>query len=128
MVPAVSPDGRHLAVVLVHGDGSAVEQSVVVLTLPDGRVREIYRSRNLARFARWRSDGHELIIANGRALMAISISGGMPRPLDLPLVPAPQTTEHLQVHPDGRRLVYIAGEARRELWSIENFLAGGRSP
>jgi Tol biopolymer transport system component len=77
----------------------------------------------------WTRDGRYLLFAKGttsypatNTVFRVPVSGGEPQRLALTME---GRTVSLRVHPDGRRLAFTSGERnRRELWVLENLLAG----
>ena len=143
--PAVSPDGRQLAVARIEGDDSLIE----ILPLGDGSRREILRVRAaeaLLGYAAFSPDGREIFFSRRAPqgerveLWRVSTQGGAPVKTDVwvpqareqgvqdgNIVPAPKDYpakqfRGLAFHPDGRRFVFDAGSDRSEFWVMENFL------
>lgn len=133
MSAALSPDGSRIAAVLgsapAPGPGpgpSPTPRHLVVVSVADGAVHELLTSDRLTFLARWLPDGRSVLVSSGGRLAAVPAGGGEPRWLDLRVVPEPQREEHLDVHPDGRRIAFMAGTTRMELWMLENFLPASR--
>ena len=145
--PAVSPDGRQLAVARIQGDDSLIE----ILPLGGGNRREILRvpaAEALLGFPTFSPDGREIFFSRRAPkgerveLWRIPAQGGAPAKTDVwvpqvrekaqdwdsgAIVPAPtdyaaQQLRGLAFHPDGRRFVFDAGFQRSEFWAMENFL------
>jgi Tol biopolymer transport system component len=145
--PAISPDGRHLAITRIQGDDSLIE----ILPLGGGNRREIFRVRAaeaLLGFPAWSPDGREILFSRRTPkgerveLWRIPAQGGAPAKTDFSvqqvreqgqdwdsgiIVPAKtdfsvQQLRGLTFHPDGRRFVFDAGFDRTEFWAMENFL------
>jgi Tol biopolymer transport system component len=145
--PAVSPDGRQLAVARIEGDDSLIE----ILPLGGGNRREILRIRAaeaLLGFPTFSPDGREIFFSRRAPkgerveLWRVPAQGGAPAKTDVwvqqvreqgqdsesgGIVPAPtdysvQQFRGLAFHPDGRRFVFDAGSDRHECWVMENFL------
>ncbi len=145
--PAVSPDGRQLAVARIQGDDSLIE----ILPLGGGNRREILRIRAaeaLLGFPTFSPDGREIFFSRRAPkgerveLWRVPAQGGAPAKTDVwvqqvreqgqdsesgGIVPAPtdysvQQFRGLAFHPDGRRFVFDAGSERHEFWAMENFL------
>ena len=125
MFAALSPDGRYVAAVLASPrETPASQRRVVLVPIETGDVRELFRSDQMTLLMRWTADGRRVLISKGGRLGGLRIDGGDPQWLDLQIVPPPQREEHLAVHPDGKRIVYMAGGSKMELWSLENYLPG----
>jgi Tol biopolymer transport system component len=145
--PAVSPDGRQLAVARVEGGDSLLE----ILPLGGGSRREILRLRAaeaLLGYPTFSPDGREIFFSRRAPkgerveLWRVSTQGGVPVKTDVwvrqvrekgqdwksgRIVPAPtdysaQQFRGLAFHPDGRRFVFDTGFQRAEFWVMENFL------
>ncbi len=145
--PAVSPDGRQLAVARIQGDDSLIE----ILPLGAGKRREIFRVRAaeaLLGFPTFSPDGREIFFSRRAPkgerveLWRIPAQGGAAVRTDVwvpqvreqgqdwdsgAIVPpqadyAVQQFRGLAFHPDGRRFVFDAGFQRSEFWAMENFL------
>ena len=131
----LSRDGRHLAFVQIE---SATRSSTLkVLPIAGGAPRELFRVQEPEAMAGiaapgWTPDGQYVIVRKFReakpapeiTLWAIPVAGGKPKPLG----PAP--SGHmllLDVHPDGQRIAFTAGEGKAELWVMENFLPQTRA-
>jgi hypothetical protein len=87
-----------------------------------GEPRELCRSElgiGISSVA-WTPDGQQLLYAswNGDKLCQIPVQGGEPRCVSTSL----ESVRDLAVHPDGRQIALVAGEARGEVWVMENFL------
>ena len=72
----------------------------------------------------WASDSDILFTQNERGtssmtLWAVSVHGGLPRPMGLKSV----GLRNVGVHPDGSRITFTSGFPGNELWALENFLS-----
>jgi Tol biopolymer transport system component len=120
---AVSPDGRHLAV--VHA------RRIMAITATGGEPRELVSEapgRRASDTLAWSPDGRyvyfgrELRPPQGAIkLYRVAVAGGAPQDLDL------EIGEELRFRPDGRRLAFtrLEGEGRKlrgEIWVMENVL------
>ena len=72
---------------------------------------------------RWTPDGKSLLVQEGLGtdlqemqLWKISVDGGGPERLDLPL-----DLLRITFHPDGRSIAYWASEGGSEIWLMEGF-------
>jgi Tol biopolymer transport system component len=65
-----------------------------------------------------KSDGGGRIPGLTPELWQISVDGGAPQQVGL----TTQTRGTLAIHPDGRQVAFTAGEAKEEVWVMENFL------
>jgi Tol biopolymer transport system component len=116
---ALSPDGKMLAVNLRHAialmnvDGSGRRQ---LIDSPDNAIVSIT----------WTPDSGALFYTDyfGRDVYRIDIAGGEPERMDMGTdeVIGGQGVGNPRFHPDGRRIVFVAGEISNELWLMENFL------
>ena len=128
---AVSPDARRLA--FVSSDEKRGTTIEVVPTLGGEGPREVVRlpTRANSAFAlAWTPNSRDIIYARGFStatdqkpnlgLWMISAEGGVPRNLGLAMNGLPFG---LSVHPEGRRLAFTAGIARRaEVWVLKDLL------
>ena len=130
---ALSPDGTLLAFTT---DSFAGHLTHVLRVVPTagGEAREIFRSKESEPFhsatpLAWMPDGRHLIIGTGPfsgapgsgdalELWRIPVEGGKA----VSLGPAMSQLTHLRVHPDGKRVVFEAGERRAEVWALDNIL------
>jgi Tol biopolymer transport system component len=122
MSAALAPDASQAAIVFSEAAEMGATRRLVIVPVNGGPARELLRGRDLAFVARWTRDGRKIVLSYNGRVVVVPAGGGAPRPLDLEISPAPQREEHLALHPDDKQLVFMAGEARMELWSFENFL------
>jgi Tol biopolymer transport system component len=122
----VSPDGQQVA---VYGQETETKAMVLkVIPASGGEPRELLRlekeSPNRQPLA-WTRDGQSLLlIRNGseetRGLWRIPIDGGKCQRLEMPWA---GWFMDLSVHPDGRRIAFVADQPREEeVWVMQNFL------
>lgn len=122
----VSPDGGHLSFSTAD---SLAEQGFVIRVVPTagGEPRDLLKGK-LETFARhaWTPDGKNILFvkrtASGtksekRELWLVDAAGGEPKKINVG-----REFRDLQLHPDGRRIVFTSGTAVREIWAMENFL------
>lgn len=121
---AASPDGRWLALGLIGAQGV---NSLVVIPATGGEARELVRIHQPEHLGylgvAWAPDGRQVVfekavdISGQKAfeVWAVSVERGEPRKLGLSM----PRIGHVRVHPDGRRVAFHAGEARREIWVME---------
>lgn len=133
---ALSPDGRWIAFttdLFAAKEGSDAPRLSVVSTA-GGEPREVFRSTKSAPFESrsplaWTPDGRHLLFGTSTfprfprpdtelELWRIPVEGGKPEKLGLAM---PQMTQ-LRLHPDGKRIVFVAGERKADVWAMENFL------
>jgi hypothetical protein len=95
---------------------------VCLLQAGDGSKRQLLKlQRGGVAAMAWTPDGRALLLGGGGSLWRVPVDGGeAPRQLQLEI----SGDGGFSVHPDGRRLAYIAGETRAEVWVIEDFLPG----
>jgi Tol biopolymer transport system component len=127
---AVSPDGRQLA--FITGDQATRSTALKVMPAAGGETRELLRAQEPEAIAwnaglAWTPDGREVLFGRERStsledqtveLWRISAEGGEPQKLEL----AMEQLRGLRFHPDGRRIVFTAGQFKAEVWVLENFL------
>jgi Tol biopolymer transport system component len=116
---ALSPDGKMLAVNLrtalgvMNVDGSGRRQ---LIDSPDGEIVSLT----------WTPDSSALLYteATDHTVYRIDVVGGEPERVDMGTdeLIGGQGFGSLRFHPDGRRIVFVAGEVSGELWLMENFL------
>jgi hypothetical protein len=58
------------------------------------------------------------VVANKGELWVVPVDGGPHRKVEL----AVENGSAFAIHPDGQRIVYMAGVAKSELWVLENYL------
>jgi Tol biopolymer transport system component len=118
----VSPDGRWVA----YRIGVPKSQSIMIAPLEGGTPRAVLTvPAELSHFVDWTADSRSVQAIVGRKLVVVDIDGGTRREMDLP---EEASVVSIDVHPDGRRVVYSAGPGRDayELWALDNFLPGPR--
>jgi Tol biopolymer transport system component len=124
---ALSPDGKQLA----------FEESncLRVIAADGGEARDLLKvqpQEGLSSIA-WTIDGKEVIFSKALSpanlqeqtceLWRIPAEGGEPQKLGL----AMERIDNLRVHPDGKRIAFVAGQYRAEVWVMENFLPEEKS-
>jgi Tol biopolymer transport system component len=119
--PSLSPDGHWLA--------TGTEGKVVVVTPATGEVREILQlNPGEQTFGRmpWTPDGRGIIVrkvlaeSGGKSeLWLVSTVGEPPLKLD---IDANRISIDLELHPNGKRLAFLTGERKTDVWVLENFL------
>jgi WD40 repeat protein len=124
----LSPDGRWFA---------TVRQRVVSLVAPaTGEVREILRlnsGETIVRPMPWTPDGRGIIVRKalretGRSeIWLVSTVGKPPLKLDIDADRIPDGSwGRMVLHPDGKRLAFLAGEETMDVWVLENFQSSKR--
>ena len=123
----MSPDGRSF-VASPQTVGPSPETRLLVVPVDGGPARELMRLTPpdaIVGAPAWTPDGQSLLIARGHdgtpdptRLWLVPLTGA-PREIDA-VIPPPLSS--VRFHPDGRRLLVVGGEARYELWVLENFL------
>ncbi len=120
--PALSPDGRQLAfaengkVMLMPAEGGQARELLAVK--PPGGLRPFVALL-------WTADGRHLLLccANNMSsdtyeIWRMPVTGGDLQNTGL----AAPLMLGARLHPDGRRIAYVAGEKQSEVWAMENFL------
>jgi Tol biopolymer transport system component len=127
----VSPDGRSIASIsytIASRFTTPATTAVVVMPVAGGGPRELLRVAAPEHLRQdclaWTRDGRLLVqkfsdSGNRREFWLLSLDGGEPKKVDLQ--PDWNTTS-LRVHPDGRRVTYVAGQVKWEVMVLENFL------
>lgn len=121
---AVSPDGQSL---VIFRSGKALE----VLSVKGGQPRELLRLQEgeqmfLYPGTAWTPDGRYVLFTKATTkdgekamtLWSVPAQGGEVRKFDLTM----PLLRDLQMHPDGQRLAFTAGQNQYEVWVLENFL------
>lgn len=125
--PRVSPDGRYITVRATSGASTAV---LLIPTAVGGQPRELIRvnePEGFSPYLAWTPDGRGIIVAarldesGNKSLWLVPVEGGQPRKLDVDMRDFADQSP-IAVHPDGRQIAYVAGESKREVWVLENFL------
>lgn len=130
---AVSPRGERAA--LLYRDPVAGVATLALVDLDDGEMRSLYsvsvsdrpsqgdggpglRDRELA----WTPDGRNVLVVrrgtgeDGRdALLSVPVAGGDPT-----VIMDFEGRRNLALHPDGRRVAFVDGQLRSELWVIDS--------
>lgn len=138
---AVSPDGRMLAVNMrgsigvmnVDGTGrrrlaDALDPNAPIISItwtPDSR------SLLFTRVDQWGGDLNQPEVRdNVHTVYRIGLARGEPERVEMGTeeLIGGQVAGNPRFHPDGRRVVFVAGEVQKELWMMEDFLpeTGGR--
>ncbi len=113
---SLSPDGRLLA--FIAQDRATQARALSVMPVTGGKPRSLIGSVSWFSPAAWTPDSRQLIFARGPELWRISADGGEPHRLGL----AMEQLSDLRIHPDGRRIAFVAGQHKAEVWVMENFL------
>lgn len=125
----VSPDGSSLAASLQLPEH---QTQVVIFPAAGGEVRELtpIDPRSVISLA-WTPDGKTILYARQKEpgptvsaveVLRVAVAGGEPEPIGLEM----EMLSQLRLHPDGRRLAFVAGESAGELWVMKDFLPGSR--
>lgn len=116
---SVSPDGQWLAV--------AIPSGLLILPTAGGSPRELVRIQPPEYIqynsVAWTIDGQYLLFGKAQSHQPISLwrvpaKGGEPQSLGLKM----EGLTNVRIHPDGRQIAFAAGEAKAEVWVLENFL------
>jgi hypothetical protein len=120
---ALSPDGTWLALktnLPMDGD----RPSIRILPAAGGEARTIYTlpdpDNSSWRELAWSPDGRYLFFTKGhQEVWQMAVAGGAPERVASNLT----FISGISIHPDGRRVAVSSGNARYELWVMENLLA-----
>lgn len=116
---SLAPDGETLAI--------GFRAGVALLPVSGGELRWIYRTEPGE--IRWRGgmgwtpDGQYVVFVKSEGLWSVPVAGGEARRLF-----TMDNLRHVRLHPDGRRLAFVGGSERGELWVMEDapgFTSGG---
>lgn len=123
---ALSRDGRQLAFVMTDVEN----QSIVLKAMPaaGGEARELLRVKQSeggsAGGIVWSPDGLHVLFIRDNNLWRVSAKGGEPQKLG----PMIEGMRDLHFHPNGRRMAFVAGQDKSEVWVMENFLPKDEKP
>jgi len=122
----VSPDGKYLSFSTAD---SLAKQSFVIRILPTagGETRDILQGK-LEIFTKhaWTPDDKTILFVRRtaigtkdekRELWQVDSAGGEPKKINIGM-----EVREMQLHPDGRRIVFTSGKNSKEIWAMENFL------
>jgi len=123
-LPALSPDGHVVAVIV--SDRTHERSTLLVIPVEGDSVHELAQlsfEQGDTRPA-WTPDGRRIVIRKTRSdgkqeLWVVPVDGSSHYKMEL----AGPIGNHFAIHPDGRRLAYLAGERKGEVWVLENFLS-----
>jgi Tol biopolymer transport system component len=123
---ALSPDGKQVA--SIERNQSARSTSLMVIPVTGGVARELLTIKDpesiINNALAWTSDGRHLLFVKLRSneqqneVWRLPVSGGESQKTAL----AMKGLRNIHVHPDGRRIAFVAGEPKAEVWVTENFL------
>jgi Tol biopolymer transport system component len=130
---SVSPDGLRLAfqekassAIAARGNGEKKPSwTIVTLATSGGQPKEAYRNPHWIEGPVWSKDGARLFFVGGwpRDIFCIPAEGGEPQPLDIGL----HDLYFLNIHPDGKQIVFADEQYNNQLWVIKNLLAGPKA-
>jgi Tol biopolymer transport system component len=117
---SLSPDGRFIA---TFRNAESNNPSLLLVPVGGGDARELFRlSQRNPPAPNWMPNSRAFLITNETAdrteLLLVPVAGGQPRKIDV----GASHFQNIQVNPDGRQIAYVSGEAKEELWVLENFL------
>ncbi len=119
-----SPDGRFL-LASPWSDDRVPELRLVPTAGGDSRVIYSVNEGGLP-WANWTPDGKHILVKHvGKGhddVLLVPVDGGAPTKLDLPGA----RWGWMAMHPDGKRIAYLAGQPEEEVWVIENALPPAR--
>lgn len=121
----LSPDGRSVVVVasdMAKPESFARPGTIRIIPIAGGEGRVIYQARDSSEFLslsgglEWSIDGRHLIFVRfGGDLMVMPAEGGEPRRIFGPI-----KGRGIRLHPDGRRILFVGGSFKGEVWVMEN--------
>jgi len=130
---ALSPDGKHLSFCTLnipadqsYSGGPIPGHVIRILPATGGETRDLLPGKIQEWvFPVWAQDG-KTILFGGRIsgpketkleIWQIPVEGGDPQKISSDMVGG-----NIQLHPDGRRIVFTSGNTLKEIWAMENFL------
>jgi Tol biopolymer transport system component len=135
---ALSPDGKHLSFCTLNipadqaynAANAATNLTYVIRILPatGGETRELLPGKIQEWvFPVWAQDGKTILFGGRisgpketkREIWEIPVEGGDPQKIF-----SDMAGRDIKLHPDGRRIVFTSGNTLKEIWVMENFLAG----
>ena len=127
--PSLSPDGRLIAIEVADSDEATKSSAVLLIPVGGGEPRELLRVRQPQSFGpapqvEWMPDGRGVLVNkivndSQNELWLVPVDGREARKID---IGASQFRGAVKVHPDGRRVAYVAGDIKEDVWVLENFL------
>ena len=133
---ALSPDGQQLAFTTDAYTG-AVDHMLKVIPTTGGQPRDVFRSKETESFAPttslfWTPDGKHLVFSSGLTqesefeeseveLWQVPVQGGARKRLGIKM----PYLRNAGIHPDGKRVVFQAGDRNYDVWVMENFFMQG---
>jgi Tol biopolymer transport system component len=122
----LSPDGRMLVFQLMNVPDDR-HDSLAVLPINGGDPRILLTIEHPEQFMGntliWTPDSRQILMARGRdgrsTLWKISADGGPAQEIGLSM---PGLIRMMRLHPDGRRLAFMNGEGKDEIWALDNLL------
>jgi Tol biopolymer transport system component len=121
---ATSPDGTTLTLVAPDTLSSAADRWIGTMPARGGPFTPLARvgEGKLIQGPEWTADGRSVVFATmrlegeeGWRMWIAPADGGDARPLDL----GAYSTDRIALHPDGRRVTFLAGESRGEVWVMD---------
>ena len=126
----VSQDARYLSFSTADSMPAPEGFVIRIMDLADGKTRDILQGkvREFVPHA-WTRDGKTILYIkrtgdanNGKGeLWLVPATGGEPKSLGLNM----ERMHHLQLHPDGKRIVFTSEKVVLGVWEMENFLPKG---
>lgn len=124
----ISPDGRLVA--YATSDRATKKQTIYTVSTEGGQPREVHTladpkilTGNLLSIE-WTRDSQRLVFtqteAGASSTWVLPLDGRAPIQIDRAI--SNPNSNVLRIHPDGRRLAFVAGESRFAVWTLENFL------
>jgi Tol biopolymer transport system component len=120
----VSPDGKQLTYVARNPEAKTLAIMIVPISggQPKGLV-QLDTSHGPMTVLEWTPDSSTVLFkqVNSQDLRAIEVGSGRQRAMPL-TGPNLELLSQFVIHPDGRSIAFLGGEARREIWALENLL------
>jgi Tol biopolymer transport system component len=129
---ALSPDGKHLAVVTMDPEDKEIAIKVAPIKGFSAQTMRtlVAASKFWVRSLAWSPDGQTIVYASPDpqaekegderkiALFQVPASGGTPQKIDISM----EGITDITIHPDGQHIAFGAGKRMREIWVMENII------
>jgi Tol biopolymer transport system component len=118
---SASPDGRHVAFIHIDAQG---QRCLMTVPTEGGVARQLSQSAATTYGTAWSKDSKRVLFVKtdsagrGPHIATIPFEGGNPESLGISM----QTT-HFALDPENKRIAFVGGQYRRDLWVYRNLLS-----